>query len=126
MFHVVFCILLLLIYNVYVSGSGSITSVVEERANLSAIVYFKLCGFCSERFPLPLGALDELRYFIVALPEPSIQLFNKIIRCEYRLEPPKRGGLCDFGVGVSETFHLTCVHIIFSSVSVAEWPPIGK
>ena len=21
------------------------------------------------------------------------------------------------------TFHLTCVHIIFSSVSVAEWPP---
>ena len=24
------------------------------------------------------------------------------------------------------TFHLTCVHIIFSSVSVAEWPPFGK
>ena len=23
-------------------------------------------------------------------------------------------------------FHLTCVHIIFSSVSVAEWPPFGK
>ena len=23
------------------------------------------------------------------------------------------------------TFHLTCVHIIFSSVSVAEWPPFG-
>ena len=21
------------------------------------------------------------------------------------------------------TFHLTCIHIIFSSVSVAEWPP---
>ena len=44
------------------------TSVGEERANLSAIV----CGFCSERFPLPLGAWDGLRYFIVALPEPSI------------------------------------------------------
>ena len=28
--------------------------------------------FCSERFPLPLGAWDGLRYFIVALPEPSI------------------------------------------------------
>ena len=25
-----------------------------------------------ERFPLPLGAWDGLRYFIVALPEPSI------------------------------------------------------
>ena len=24
------------------------------------------------------------------------------------------------------TFHLMCVHLIFSSVSVAEWPPFGK
>ena len=24
------------------------------------------------------------------------------------------------------TFHLTCVHIIFSSVWVAEWPTFGK
>ena len=24
------------------------------------------------------------------------------------------------------SFHLTCVHIIFSSVWVAEWPPLGK
>ena len=31
-----------------------------------------------------------------------------------------------FGVRVSVTFHLMCVHIIFSSVSVAEWPPFGK
>ena len=30
------------------------------------------------------------------------------------------------GVRVSVTFHLTCVHIIFSSVWVAEWPPFGK
>ena len=57
---------------VYVSCSGSITSVGEERANLSAIVYLKLCGFCSERFPLRLGAWDGLRYFIVALPVHSI------------------------------------------------------
>ena len=28
--------------------------------------------FYLERFPLPLGAWDGLRYFIVALPEPSI------------------------------------------------------
>ena len=45
----------------YVSGSESITSVGEERANLSAVVYMLLCGICSERFPLPLGALDGLR-----------------------------------------------------------------
>ena len=56
----------------YVNGSGSITSVGEERANLSAAVYLKLCGFCSERFPLTLGTWEGLRYFIVALPEPSI------------------------------------------------------
>ena len=56
----------------YVSCSGLITSVGEERANLSAIVYMLLCGFCSERFPLPLGAWDGLRCFIVALPVPSI------------------------------------------------------
>ena len=60
----------------YVSGSGSITSVWEERANLSAVVYLSLCGFCLERFPLPLGAWDGLRYFIMALPEPSILLFS--------------------------------------------------
>ena len=30
------------------------------------------------------------------------------------------------GVRVSVTFHLTCVHIIFSSVLVAEWPSFGK
>ena len=60
----------------YVSGSGSITSVGEERANLSAAVTslpLIMC-FCLERFPLPLGAWDGLRYFIVALPEPSIYI----------------------------------------------------
>ena len=43
-----------------------------KRANLSAVVYLQLCGFCLEKFPLPLGAWDGLRYFIVALPEPPI------------------------------------------------------
>ena len=56
----------------YVNGSGSITSVGEDRANWSAVVYLSLFGFCLERFPLPLGAWDGLRYFIVALPEPFI------------------------------------------------------
>ena len=40
----------------YISCSGSITSVEEESANLSPIVYLKLCSFCSKRFPLPLVA----------------------------------------------------------------------
>ena len=56
----------------YVSGSGSITSVGEERAKLSAVVYLLLCGFCLEIFPLPLDALDWLCYFIATLSEPSI------------------------------------------------------
>ena len=43
MFRVVICILLFnlnsFIVYLYVNGSGSITSVGEERANLSAVVY---------------------------------------------------------------------------------------
>ena len=27
-----------------------------------------ICGFCSERFPLPLGALNRLHYFISKFP----------------------------------------------------------
>ena len=38
MFRVVICIFLFVVY-LYVNGSGSITSVGEERANLSAVVY---------------------------------------------------------------------------------------
>ena len=30
------------------------------------------------------------------------------------------------GVRGSVTFHLMCVHIMLSSVWVAEWPPFGK
>ena len=56
----------------YASGSGSIISIGEERANLSVVVYLYLCGCCSERFPLPLCTWDGLRIFIVTLPEPSI------------------------------------------------------
>ena len=56
----------------YANASGSITSVDEERANLSAVVYLSLCGFCLERFPPPLGAWDGIRYFIMALSETSI------------------------------------------------------
>ena len=31
-----------------------------------------------------------------------------------------------FGVRVSVMFHFMCVHYTFSSVCVAEWPPLGK
>ena len=43
---------------------------------MSAIVYLWLCGFCLERFLLPVGAWDGLRYFIVALSELSIFSFH--------------------------------------------------
>ena len=62
-------ILYSIVIYLYVSCSGSVTLVGEERA---AIAYLKLCGFCLERLPLPLGAWDGLPYFIVALPGPSI------------------------------------------------------
>ena len=31
-----------------------------------------------------------------------------------------------FGVRVLVTFIFMCVHVIFCSVSAAEWPPFGK
>ena len=56
-----------------------------KRANLSASVYPYLCGFCLERVPLPLGAWDGLRYFIVALPEPSINYLVKRLKTRFFL-----------------------------------------
>ena len=50
--------------------SIAITSLGEERANLSAfrtLVRFALVWFCL--FPLPLGVWEGLRFVIVALPE---------------------------------------------------------
>ena len=59
----------------YVNGSGPISSVGEERELLCLLLFTcNLCGFCSERFFLPLDAWDGLPYFIVALPEPSISI----------------------------------------------------
>ena len=48
----------------YVDGGGSIASVGEE----GAVCLLWLCSFCLEGFPLPLGTLDGLRSFVVALP----------------------------------------------------------
>ena len=59
-------------YYLHVSFSGLITSAGEERADVFAIDYSEFCGFCSEGFPLHLGAWERMRYFIVALPGYSI------------------------------------------------------
>ena len=70
MFKVVFCILLLVIY---------MSAVADQLPRLGKRVLLFLpsfnCNyvfFCSKGFLLPLGALDWLRCFIVAFPEPSI------------------------------------------------------
>ena len=57
--------------------SIAITSLGEERANLSAfrtLVRFGLVWIC--RFPFPLGVWDGLRFVIVALPGLFSYIFN--------------------------------------------------
>ena len=69
-FHVLFCSC------VFSPFSIEITSLGEERANLSAFrtcVLFVLVWIC--RFPLPLGVWEGLRFVIVALPG----LFSNLI-----------------------------------------------
>ena len=78
MFHVVFCIILLVIY-MYAVADQLPWLGKRERAYLSAIVYLLLCGFCSERFPLLLGASYGLRYFNVALPAIHIIILSVFI-----------------------------------------------
>ena len=59
-----------------VSFNIAITSLGEERANLSAFrtfVRFVLVWIC--RFPLPLGVWEGLRFVIVALPGLSLAFF---------------------------------------------------
>ena len=51
--------------NMYVSYSGSITSVGGRES-----YFLLLCSCCKEGFPLPQCAWDGLRYVIVALPGP--------------------------------------------------------
>ena len=61
------------IYNYYVSCSGSVTSVGEERESFF-FLYRLTCNYVVSvrRFPLPLGAWDRMRCFRVALPVRSI------------------------------------------------------
>ena len=60
--------------------SIAITSLGEERANLSAfctLVRFVLVWIC--RFPLPLGVWEGLRFVIVAIPGLFSYLFFAMI-----------------------------------------------
>ena len=56
----------------YVRRSGSITSVGEERANLSAVFLLVIMWFLFGEASSSSGCLGWATYFIVALPEPSI------------------------------------------------------
>ena len=67
----------------------SITSLWEERANLSAFrtfVRFVLVWIC--RFPLPLGVWEGLRFVIVALPGLFSYLFfySRVVNIDYSEE----------------------------------------
>ena len=60
--------------------SIAITSLGEERANLSAfrtLVRFALVWFC--QFPIPRGVWEGLRFVNVALPDFSLTLFSLIV-----------------------------------------------
>ena len=52
----------------YVNGSGSNTSVGEERANFSAVVCLYLCGFCLERVSSSSGCLGWVTLFYCGTP----------------------------------------------------------
>ena len=68
------CYFVLVFYSPF---SIAITSLGEERANLSAFrtfVRFALVWFCL--FPLPLSVWEELRFVIVALPGLSLSFFS--------------------------------------------------
>ena len=78
-----FVLCLTLCYFVFVFFSPfsiTITSLWEERANLSAFrtfVRFVLVWFC--RFPLPLGVWEGLRFVIAALPGLFSYLFCHVL-----------------------------------------------
>ena len=72
--------------------SIAITSLGEERANVSAFrmfVRFVLVWIC--RFPLPLGVWEGLRFVIMALPGLFSYLFffTFILSCRYSNSPKK-------------------------------------
>ena len=86
--------------------SIAITSLGEERANLSAFrtfVRFVLVWIC--RFPLPLGVWEGLRFVIVALPG----LFSYLLFCSMKLniiiEVPRTGKTAQTKMSPTTTHH---------------------
>ena len=76
--YVLPCVIVLVFFSPF---SIAITSLGEERANLSAFsmfVRFVLVWIC--RFPLPLGVWEGLRFVIVALPGLFSYLFFIILQ----------------------------------------------
>ena len=61
-----------------------------------------MCGFCLERFPLPLGAWEGLCYFIVTLPEPSYN-YNNVRNVVVTLAP-------SFLIGSSSFLQFKCLN----------------
>ena len=83
MLYVFPCVILFLCFQ---SFSIAITSLGEERANLSAFRTFvrvMLVWIC--RFPLPLGVWEGLRFVIVALPGLFSYLFLFKLMCDLTL-----------------------------------------
>ena len=82
----ILCLALCYFVLVFFSLFGiAITSLGEERASLGALytfVRFALVWFCL--FPLPLGVWEELRFVIVALPGPRVNMAS----CKSALNPP--------------------------------------
>ena len=71
--RIVFCLTLrhfvLVVLVVFIHFSIAITSLGEERANLSAFhTFVRVVLVWTCRFPLPLGVWEGLRFVIVALP----------------------------------------------------------
>ena len=67
LFYVLPCVILLRVFSPF---SIAITSLGEERVNLSAFrTFVRFVLVCICRFPLPLGVWEGLRFVIVTLPE---------------------------------------------------------
>ena len=99
LFYVLHCIILFLCF--FCPFSIAITSLEEERANLSAFrtfVRFVLVWFCL--FPLPLVVWEGLRFVIVALPGLFSYLF--LLMC-------------------SASLHLNCATEVLFLISVEDY-----
>ena len=99
----------------YVKVSGSITSVGEEKANLSAVVYLLLCGFCLERFPLPLGTWDVLCYLILLWHSLSLP-YNYFL-----ISLPSRESMTEMFMIVTHQYNLNHSHSSFIMLNMFTW-----